>query len=732
MSTPQRPSGPGAARPSPISRPGRTLTLAPDQKRERLQQIFHNFDSLGRGSISQNGIEAMVKLMMKPKDKSERENSRGIATVILQSLDKDKSGTVEEAEFIAWFEKGSQMSPDQRKNFAASGKVQCAILAFLEAVEQSMLSVTQDTGDNREGGRPVKNIENDQGAKNPHEKYANECVADLFDQFDTSSTGHIDTDQLCAMLMEVSLSSGKNSSYDATYDAASQVLKILDTDASGTLEPGELATWVVEGMKLTPDARRSFAKSAPAKAALIRFLSSVEDMVHEKMMGDGVLLESDMNNGVDLEVLNSVKQIFKKYDADGSGAIDKSELATMIQQLNSTSASFAEYNDPAVLADATAFVMSALSPNLKPDEEPLLTVHSFSAWVQEGMKLTPIERKKFARQGRERAVLVRLLRSVEEMMETLKQEALSNFKESANPEAARALSLKEIVTYDGQLQRAITDIFTQYDTDGSGAIDVQELAAMITEVQVEEGVNSELIDHKQSQEAAISVMKVLLKGTISTNGSEDPETACLDLPKFEGWLSKGLKMTGQQRKAFAAVKPENAVLARFLRAVERLARQYTQDTPLSRAVRSVFIKYDVDGSGLIDEDELKSIIVDLISAEGGDIAESAARNAATQMMKMLTSSAGENEKIRLSEQAFLGWVHKGTKMTGAKRRSFAKQSDARRAMVLLLRTIEVQARQEVWTPEKKILHKLFQKYDGKTLLSCMCCSVFYNLLFRYI
>ena len=61
----------------------------------------------------------------------------------------------------------------------------------------------------------------------------------------------------------------------------------------------------------------------------------------------------------------------------------------------------------------------------------------------------------------------------------------------------------------------------------------------------------------------------------------------------------------------------NAVLARFLRAVERLARQYTNDTPISRAVRFVFVKYDVDGSGLIDEQELSAIITDLINGDGG-------------------------------------------------------------------------------------------------------------------
>ena len=58
-------------------------------------------------------------------------------------------------------------------------------------------------------------------------------------------------------------------------------------------------------------------------------------------------------------------------------------------------------------------------------------------------------------------------------------------------------------------------------------------------------------------------------------------------------------------------------------------------------------------------------------------------------MKMLAGSENVN---KLSEEAFLGWVHKGSQMPGDKRRGFAKGSEARRAMILLLRTVEIIAR----------------------------------------
>ena len=72
-----------------------------------------------------------------------------------------------------------------------------------------------------------------------------------------------------------------------------------------------------------------------------------------------------------------------------------------------------------------------------------------------------------------------------------------------------------------------------------------------------------------------------------------------------------------------------------------------------------------------------------------EIGIKAATDASRQMMKMLAGSENVN---KLSEEAFLGWVHKGSQMPGDKRRGFAKGSEARRAMILLLRTVEIIAR----------------------------------------
>lgn len=227
---------------------------------------------------------------------------------------------------------------------------------------------------------------------------------------------------------------------------------------------------------------------------------------------------------------------------------------------------------------------------------------------------------------------------------------------------------------------------------------------MITEMQMQDGVALEHVDYTQSQEAARNVMVMLL----GPDGSS-PD-ALLTISAFRGWLRKGLLMTSKQREIFARAKPVNAVLCRFLRAVERLARQYTAATPLSRAVSSIFTKYDVDGSGMVDVNELAQAIVELVSDDGGSIETEDALTAARQVMTMLNPDATGRERV--SESDFLGWIHKGTKMDGKTRRNFAKTSEPRRIMILLLRAVESRAAQESWDGSRRCLHKLFLKYDA--------------------
>ena len=571
------------------SRPGRTVTPSSNttttnddvnndsQSTARLLGLFRRFDTNRTGILQLEQIQAMVKAIMLPTDTTKKKQTNNIASIILQSLDKDKSGGVDRDEFVAWVTKGAELKPEQRKVFGSSGPVQSAILEFLESVERCLLHK-----------KKKPNSSSDQVSSFYTQDTAiDEVVNDLFEQFDVDNDGHIERDELCAMLMEVCLSGGMSTGYEATYEAAEKVLDILDTDKSGSIEPEELTAWVREGLTLSPEQRRSFSKNSVEKTCLIRFLASMEECIEDKLRennggssnnssGGGAGSLMGPNKDIPGHIWNAVSTIFKRYDEDGSGAIDGEELGLMILHLNEeneTLAKSTEYSDTNVLKRATTYVMQTLCGN---DDDVLLSLNAFASWVAEGMKLTPTERKIFARSGPNKAVLIRFLRTVEDEI-IMPNDAGVDGNGSASEGGGGGSNGISTGSYESQLKRSIQDVFNQYDSDGSGAIDLEELSAMITEVQIEEGVPSNLIKHQESKLAAQSVMKILVpKNAKNPNAAEDNSNELLiTLPTFRDWLLKGIKMTALQRKAFAKVNTSNTILARFLRAVERLARQYT-------------------------------------------------------------------------------------------------------------------------------------------------------------
>ena len=131
---------------------------------------------------------------------------------------------------------------------------------------------------------------------------------------------------------------------------------------------------------------------------------------------------------------------------------------------------------------------------------------------------------------------------------------------------------------EADINQAIRKLFITYDADGSGAIDAQEMASMITELQLEEAVMTS-IDHNTSINAA----KIVIQ-TMNANKDGDND-ALLQQEDFQKWVQKGRAMPATQRKAFAAQSEVNGTMCRFLRAVERSARlKNITETPLERAI----------------------------------------------------------------------------------------------------------------------------------------------------
>ena len=135
-------SSPSSSSSSPSSSsPSSNTDNCVEKNKNLLLGIFRRFDQGGKGILEINDIEDMVKAIMLPNDKAGKKKIKHVSAVILQSLDKDKSGGVDRDEFVNWVTKGAKLNVQQRKTFGEAGPVQAAILDFLIAVENCLTSL---------------------------------------------------------------------------------------------------------------------------------------------------------------------------------------------------------------------------------------------------------------------------------------------------------------------------------------------------------------------------------------------------------------------------------------------------------------------------------------------------------------------------------------------------------------------------------------------------------------
>merc|ERR550514_1647225 len=107
------------------------------------------------------------------------------------------------------------------------------------------------------------------------------------------------------------------------------------------------------------------------------------------------------------------------------------------------------------------------------------------------------------------------------------------------------------------IKLAIRNLFQKYDVDGDGHIDVDEFAAMMTEIMMaNDKLNSSDIvaDHQKSVQCADKVMKML--DTNNNNTLEESE--------FMDWIEKGRGMSNKARAKFRKKNAVNEHLIRFL------------------------------------------------------------------------------------------------------------------------------------------------------------------------
>jgi Ca2+-binding EF-hand superfamily protein len=98
-------------------------------------------------------------------------------------------------------------------------------------------------------------------------------LTELYRQYDVDNNGHIDENELWAMLTEVIIASGVGKE-GFTKEDAKTVMAALDEDSNGSVEENELVDWVLQGLKRPLADRKAFAKTSPFANRLDQFLTA--------------------------------------------------------------------------------------------------------------------------------------------------------------------------------------------------------------------------------------------------------------------------------------------------------------------------------------------------------------------------------------------------------------------------------------------------------------------------
>jgi len=112
-------------------------------------------------------------------------------------------------------------------------------------------------------------------------------------------------------------------------------------------------------------------------------------------------------------------------------------------------------------------------------------------------------------------------------------------------------------TLNGDMKEKILWVFTKYDRDCSGSLDVNEILELMVEIQ-------SVVDDSLVNEVKFTYndSKVVLKALDADGNGE------IDADEFIAWLTKGLAMDGDQFEAYMRSGPTQHQLATFLLGVK--------------------------------------------------------------------------------------------------------------------------------------------------------------------
>ncbi len=125
--------------------------LRGEKLRTAVGKIFARYDSDGTGEIDLEELTEMIfdfqctfpDLYLKAPPVSPRRVGRNV----IEKLDRDSSGEIDDNEFYLWLAAGIEMGREQRDAFAAKGPLKAQLVAFLDSVERYVVIMQNQESD---------------------------------------------------------------------------------------------------------------------------------------------------------------------------------------------------------------------------------------------------------------------------------------------------------------------------------------------------------------------------------------------------------------------------------------------------------------------------------------------------------------------------------------------------------------------------------------------------------
>ena len=237
-------------------------TLAAAVTKEQLEEQFEAFDRDKDGKITLRELKGMLtELKLRTSiGTGTLQMDKEDAQTLMDALDQDGNGSVEKSEFTSWVLRGLGRPMRERVAWANKSVRNRRLDHFLRAVSEASL------GDKR---------------RSQFRRH----LRSLFKTFDLDSDGHITQDEMVAMMTEVRLSVGIETSDVRHSDAdAKMIIMAMDGDGNGAIEEDEFVNWMNDGLSIPMSKRTSFAEKSDFNRRTTGFLSAVEAYIKRVLM----------------------------------------------------------------------------------------------------------------------------------------------------------------------------------------------------------------------------------------------------------------------------------------------------------------------------------------------------------------------------------------------------------------------------------------------------------------